>query len=192
MNLGRFNMKGYDIEVVDEQARNDIEEVRESIPQYTSQLTNDSDFITSADIPPIPTKTSELENDSGFTTFTGNYNDLTNKPTIPNVSSTYTSPFNKLRLGNKAIVYGTAAAQTVAVTNAYVVNVAYYADVTINIPSGARLTSLGSVSVQSINGLGLLAIDILEQEVDHIKIRLFSPKSESITLGFSIQMFGDY
>lgn len=31
----------------------------------------------------IPTKTSELTNDSGFTTFSGNYNDLTNKPTIP-------------------------------------------------------------------------------------------------------------
>lgn len=31
----------------------------------------------------IPTKTSDLTNDSGFTTFSGNYNDLTNKPTIP-------------------------------------------------------------------------------------------------------------
>lgn len=31
----------------------------------------------------IPTKTSDLTNDSGFTTFSGNYNDLSNKPTIP-------------------------------------------------------------------------------------------------------------
>ena len=31
----------------------------------------------------IPTKTSELTNDSGFSTFSGSYNDLTNKPTIP-------------------------------------------------------------------------------------------------------------
>lgn len=31
----------------------------------------------------IPTKTSELTNDSNFSTFSGNYNDLTNKPTIP-------------------------------------------------------------------------------------------------------------
>ena len=29
----------------------------------------------------IPTKTSQLENDSGFSTFSGSYNDLTNKPT---------------------------------------------------------------------------------------------------------------
>lgn len=34
----------------------------------TSDLENDSDYITSDDIPPIPTKTSELENDSGFIT----------------------------------------------------------------------------------------------------------------------------
>lgn len=39
-----------------------------TIPTKTSQLTNDSGFITSSDIPTIPTKTSELENDSGFLT----------------------------------------------------------------------------------------------------------------------------
>ena len=39
-----------------------------SVPTKTSDLTNDSDFITQADIPEIPTKTSELENDSGFIT----------------------------------------------------------------------------------------------------------------------------
>lgn len=33
--------------------------------------------------PTIPTKTSDLTNDSGFTTFSGDYDDLTNKPTIP-------------------------------------------------------------------------------------------------------------
>ena len=36
-----------------------------------------------SDKPTIPTKTSELANDSGFTTFDGDYNSLTNKPTIP-------------------------------------------------------------------------------------------------------------
>lgn len=35
----------------------------------------------------IPSKTSQLTNDSGFTTFSGNYNDLVNKPTIPNAIS---------------------------------------------------------------------------------------------------------
>lgn len=38
------------------------------IPTKTSDLENDSGFITEEDIPEIPTKTSELENDSGFIT----------------------------------------------------------------------------------------------------------------------------
>lgn len=38
------------------------------IPSNTSELTNDSGFITSNNIPHIPTKTSELTNDSGFIT----------------------------------------------------------------------------------------------------------------------------
>jgi hypothetical protein len=42
----------------------------EDIPTKTSELTNDSGFITAADIPEVevPTKTSELTNDSGFIT----------------------------------------------------------------------------------------------------------------------------
>lgn len=36
------------------------------IPTKTSQLENDSGFITASDIPTIPTKTSQLENDSNF------------------------------------------------------------------------------------------------------------------------------
>jgi len=46
---------------------NDIPEIP-AIPTKTSQLENDSNFITADDIPAIPTKTSELENDSGFIT----------------------------------------------------------------------------------------------------------------------------
>lgn len=45
-----------------------IDGVEESIPTKTSQLDNDSGFITASDIPTIPTKTSQLTNDSGFTT----------------------------------------------------------------------------------------------------------------------------
>lgn len=37
-----------------------------TVPTKTSELENDSGFITSADIPTIPTKTSQLENDSNF------------------------------------------------------------------------------------------------------------------------------
>lgn len=125
------------------------------------------------------------------TLFSGDYNDLTNKPTIPTVTNNYVAPFTKLRIGEKAIVYGTVGSQSIAVTSQYVANVAYFADVNISIPSGARLSALSSVSVQTINGLGLLAVDILEQEVDHIKVRLFSPKSESITLGFSVIIMGN-
>lgn len=38
------------------------------IPDKVSQLENDSHFITASDIPPIPTKTSDLTNNSGFIT----------------------------------------------------------------------------------------------------------------------------
>lgn len=38
------------------------------VPTKTSELENDSGFITADDIPDIPTKTSQLENDSGFIT----------------------------------------------------------------------------------------------------------------------------
>lgn len=40
------------------------------IPTHTSQLTNDSGFLTETDLPIIPTKTSDLTNDSGFITRT--------------------------------------------------------------------------------------------------------------------------
>lgn len=39
-----------------------------TVPTKTSDLTNDSGFITSAAIPTVPTKTSDLTNDSGFIT----------------------------------------------------------------------------------------------------------------------------
>ena len=85
------------------------------VPTKTSDLTNDSNFATTAQ---IPTKTSDLTNDSGFLTsytetdpiysaspaagitsaditawnnksdFSGSYNDLTNKPTIGNATLT--------------------------------------------------------------------------------------------------------
>lgn len=37
----------------------------------------------------VPTKTSELTNDSNFSTFSGDYDDLTNKPSIPNKQNYY-------------------------------------------------------------------------------------------------------
>ena len=47
-----------------------------TVPTKTSDLTNDSGFITQNDIPSIPSKTSDLQNDSGFIT----QNDI---PSIP-------------------------------------------------------------------------------------------------------------
>lgn len=38
------------------------------VPTKTSDLTNDSGFITTSAIPTVPTKTSDLTNDSGFIT----------------------------------------------------------------------------------------------------------------------------
>lgn len=40
----------------------------DSLPTKTSELENDSGYITSEDLPSVPSKTSELENDSGFIT----------------------------------------------------------------------------------------------------------------------------
>lgn len=50
--------------------------VNHFVPTRTSQLENDSDFITKADIPFIPTRTSELENDSDY---------VSNLPTVQDV-----------------------------------------------------------------------------------------------------------
>ena len=66
------------------------------IPTATSELTNDSGFITSAD---VPTKTSDLTNDSGFlvssdlapVAISGDYDDLTDKPAIPTKTSDITN-----------------------------------------------------------------------------------------------------
>jgi hypothetical protein len=64
-----------------------------TIPTTTSQLTNDSGFITSADIPSVPTSLSQLSNDTGFITTWGqaDWNEqinespsyIQNKPFIP-------------------------------------------------------------------------------------------------------------
>lgn len=74
-----------------------------TIPTKTSDLTNDSGFITSSDIPAIPTKTSDLTNDSGFITSASvptKTSDLTNDsgfitssdiPTIPTKTSDLTN-----------------------------------------------------------------------------------------------------
>ena len=65
----------------------------ESISKLSDEIANKSDFSGSyndlTNKPTIPTKTSQLDNDSQFSTFSGSYNDLSDKPTIP---SEYTLP----------------------------------------------------------------------------------------------------
>lgn len=64
------------------------------VPKKTSQLTNDSGFISSyTETDPVFTasaahgiKASDISNWNGKSDFSGNYNDLTNKPPIPTVS----------------------------------------------------------------------------------------------------------
>lgn len=64
------------------------------VPNKTSQLTNDSGFISSyTETDPVFTasaahgiKASDISNWNGKSDFSGNYNDLANKPTIPTVS----------------------------------------------------------------------------------------------------------
>ncbi len=85
-----------------------------AIPTNVSAFTNDAGYITSANIPTVPANLSAFNNDMGYITtaqipaqvnadwnatsgaakilnkptlFSGNYNDLTNKPTIPTVPS---------------------------------------------------------------------------------------------------------
>ena len=56
-----------------------------------SKVANTGNYNDLSSKPTIPTKTSELVNDSGFSTFSGNYNDLSNKPTIPSKTSQLTN-----------------------------------------------------------------------------------------------------
>ncbi len=57
-----------------------------SIPSKTSDLTNDSGFITNSDIPSIPSKTSDLTNDSGFLTNTSNLDATKLTGTVPSAN----------------------------------------------------------------------------------------------------------
>lgn len=72
------------------------------IPTKTSELTNDSGYITAQNIPSIPSKTSDLANDSGF--ITDSNSAITNKALASEAvySGTYDSNSKKILLKNKA------------------------------------------------------------------------------------------
>ena len=64
-----------------------------SVPTATSDLFNDSGYITLNDIPTIPTDVNQL-NDNSNLLFDKDYNSLNNKPTIPTSTSQLTNDSN--------------------------------------------------------------------------------------------------
>ena len=85
-DVSKLNIHGTIYDLKDSQAREDLLEKADidQIPTSTSELDNDSGFITLSDIPSIPTKTSELTNDSGFIT-------SSDIPSIPTKTSDLTN-----------------------------------------------------------------------------------------------------
>ena len=142
-----------------------------SIPTNVSELTNDSGYITSSDIPTIPTVTNDLTDalkanyDAAYTHsqeahFDGNYNSLTNKPTIPTVTTTINSSSTDTQVPSAKSVFNTIiSGNIVASADTYGSDILYFPCGIYNIPSNAvaqALTNLpesvaGVLTVTSIN-----------------------------------------
>lgn len=77
---------------------------KDEIPSKTSELTNDSGFITSSDVPTSPTKLSQLQNDAGYvkttdTAFTNKVDKDGNKVLSDNnYTTTEKNKLNNLRV----------------------------------------------------------------------------------------------
>ena len=155
----------------------------------------------------IPTKTSQLQNDSGFTTFSGNYNDLSNKPTIPtktsqlqndsgfitssslpNTNYSQSSGWGRQIIGNAAIVATMTASQSVVFDQGY--GSEYWRDVTFNIPQEVRLNSVINAQVTALAGSGLINCNITYLSTSAITIRVSNPQVATIDVRFNITMFG--
>lgn len=70
-----------------------------TVPEKTSDLINDSGFITSESDPTVPSYVKGITQDNitswnNKSDFSGSYNDLTNKPTIPTKTSDLTNDSN--------------------------------------------------------------------------------------------------
>ena len=77
--------------------------LKSTVSDINSNLQNKANYSD------IPTKTSELENDSGFSTFSGSYNDLTDKPTNLVTTDTEQTIIGKKKFsGNGLAVSGRA------------------------------------------------------------------------------------
>lgn len=69
------------------------------VPTKTSQLENDSGFIANENDPTVPSHVKNITQENitswnGKSDFSGSYNDLTNKPTIPTKTSDLTNDSN--------------------------------------------------------------------------------------------------
>ena len=121
-DVSKLNIHGNIYDLKDSQARQDLLSKADinQVPTKTSELTNDSGFITSSDIPSIPTKTSELTNDSGFIT-------SSDIPTIPTKTSELTNDSN--------FVTSSDVATSIASSKTWI----YIGeDTSLSIPSGAK------------------------------------------------------
>ena len=125
-----------------------------SIPTNVSELTNDSGYITSSDIPSIPTVTNDLTDalksnyDAAYTHsqtahFDGNYNSLTNKPTIPTVTTTINSSSTDTQVPSAKSVY--TRTKGIMINNS---NINTYGTEILKYPVGRWLITTNSIAAQ--------------------------------------------
>lgn len=106
--------------------------ITSEIPTATSDLTNDSGYITSSALSGYATET--WVTNQGYSTFSGSYNDLTNKPNLATVATT----------GLYSDLSGTPSLATVATTGDYgdLLNTPTIPDAVSGTYSGSNWTSI--------------------------------------------------
>ena len=121
-----------------------------AVPTKTSELENDSGFITSSDIPTIPTKTSQLTNDSGFITAAdipsaGEWVSVTENSATLTEAGTY----QVIASNMQSIVYwdGSTFTEGAKSTKPTVVGESAYLDITSVYP---QIDASGTLSIQVI------------------------------------------
>ena len=142
-----------------------------SIPTNVSELTNDSGYITSSDIPTIPTVTNDLTDtlkanyDAAYTHsqeahFDGNYNSLTNKPTIPTVTTTINSSSTDTQVPSAKSVY--TRTKGIMINNS---NINTYGTEILKYPVGRWLITTNSLAAQysdlPIQSAGIMDIETI-------------------------------
>lgn len=158
------------MKICDSFSRSKIAQILGMIPTKTSQLQNDSGFITSG---AIPTNVSAFNNDAGYI----------------KESVGVGSPFRKIKVGDLAITHGMTAAENYPITNS--AGSLYFYDKTISIPSNARLSTLYDVNVTPLGNLGCIGAMVISASTSSITIRVFNNASASVSLRMNITMIGE-